>query len=150
MEERAFVWLAGCGTGKALRALASGTLGHVGRALRAFASGTPGLDRGCCTPGKCPDGSAPLSLVYCPAFLDPAAGAAAELQAPVGRAGKRADELQQAERDCPATADEKRKGEPHPLPLSTYTAPGGLRQGPGHAAQSLAEARSCGNERFTK
>jgi vancomycin aglycone glucosyltransferase len=31
------------------------------------------------------------------------------------------------------------------LPLSTYSAPGGLRQDPGRAAQSSAEARTCGN-----
>jgi uncharacterized protein with GYD domain len=33
----------------------------------------------------------------------------------------------------------------HSLPLSTYTALGGLRQDPGRAAESLAEARTCGN-----
>ncbi len=32
------------------------------------------------------------------------------------------------------------KGEGHPSPLSTYSAPGGLRQGPGRAAESPAEA----------
>jgi hypothetical protein len=31
------------------------------------------------------------------------------------------------------------------FPLSTYSAPGGLRQDPGRAAESLAEARICGN-----
>jgi hypothetical protein len=33
----------------------------------------------------------------------------------------------------------------HSLPLSAYTEPGGLRQDPGRAAQSPAEARTCGN-----
>src|SRR5829696_2079364 len=32
----------------------------------------------------------------------------------------------------------------HSLPLSTYSAPGGLRQDPGRAAESPAEARTCG------
>ena len=32
-----------------------------------------------------------------------------------------------------------------PLPLSIYSAPGGLRQDPGRAAESPAEARTCGN-----
>ncbi|AXE79234.1 hypothetical protein C5746_22550 [Streptomyces atratus] len=36
------------------------------------------------------------------------------------------------------------------MPLSTYSAPGGLRQGPGRAAESSAEARTCGNQRFAK
>ena len=34
---------------------------------------------------------------------------------------------------------------PYPFPLSMYSAPGGLRQDPGDAAESLAEARTCGN-----
>ena len=33
----------------------------------------------------------------------------------------------------------------HSLPLLTYTAHGGLRQDPGRAAQSSAEARTYGN-----
>ncbi|KAF5997987.1 hypothetical protein BOG92_045555 [Streptomyces sp. WAC00263] len=33
----------------------------------------------------------------------------------------------------------------HSLPLSTYSAPGGLRQGPRRAAESPAEAGICGN-----
>jgi vancomycin aglycone glucosyltransferase len=33
----------------------------------------------------------------------------------------------------------------HPFPFSTYSALGGLRQDPGRAAESLAEARICGN-----
>src|ERR1700704_575038 len=32
-----------------------------------------------------------------------------------------------------------------PLPLSTYSAQGGLRQDPGDAPKWLAEARTCGN-----
>lgn len=32
------------------------------------------------------------------------------------------------------------------LPLLTYSAPGGLRQGPGSGAESSAEATTCGNE----
>jgi hypothetical protein len=35
----------------------------------------------------------------------------------------------------------------HSLPLSTYNGPGGLRQDPGRAAESSAEARINGNER---
>ena len=43
---------------------------------------------------------------------------------------------------CPHwTADE---GSIYPIPASTYSAPGGLRQGPGGAAESLAEATTCG------
>ena len=37
------------------------------------------------------------------------------------------------------------KGSVHLFPLSTYSALGGLRQDPGHAAESSAEARTCGN-----
>ncbi|AVV46248.1 hypothetical protein C6376_37780 [Streptomyces sp. P3] len=37
-------------------------------------------------------------------------------------------------------------GRPHSLPLSTYSAPGGLRQDPRRTAESQAEARTCGNE----
>jgi helix-turn-helix protein len=33
----------------------------------------------------------------------------------------------------------------HSFPLSTYSAPGDLRQDPGRAAESPAEARTCGN-----
>jgi vancomycin aglycone glucosyltransferase len=33
----------------------------------------------------------------------------------------------------------------HSFPLSTYSAPGGLRQDPGRAAESPAKARTCGN-----
>jgi hypothetical protein len=36
----------------------------------------------------------------------------------------------------------------HSLPLSTYSAPGGLRQDPGRAAELSAKARTCGNDRF--
>ncbi|RSO35171.1 hypothetical protein DMH15_20090 [Streptomyces sp. WAC 06725] len=36
------------------------------------------------------------------------------------------------------------------MPLSMYSAQGGLRQGPGRAAQSLAEARTCGNGRHAQ
>lgn len=50
------------------------------------------------------------------------------------------------------SAGRKNKGKEvtHSLPLSTYSAVGGLRQGPGHATQSHAEATSCGNGRLTK
>jgi hypothetical protein len=34
----------------------------------------------------------------------------------------------------------------HSLPLSMYSAPGGLRQDPGRVAESPAEARTCGNQ----
>lgn len=37
----------------------------------------------------------------------------------------------------------------HSSPLSTYSAQGGLRQGPVGAAQSLTDAGTCGNGRFT-
>ena len=46
-------------------------------------------------------------------------------------------------RDSPGNT--KGKEDISPLPLSTYSAPGGLRQGPGRAAQSPAEAESHGN-----
>jgi len=36
------------------------------------------------------------------------------------------------------------------LPFSTYSAPGALRQDPGRAAESPAEARTCGNQGFAK
>ena len=36
------------------------------------------------------------------------------------------------------------------MPLSVYRAPGGLRQDPGRVAESPAEARTCGNQGFTK
>jgi hypothetical protein len=41
--------------------------------------------------------------------------------------------------------DDEGKASAHPFHFSTYSAPGGLRQDPGRAAQSLAEARRCGN-----
>jgi hypothetical protein len=37
------------------------------------------------------------------------------------------------------------KEKTHSLPLLTYSVPGGLRQGPGYAAESPIEARTCGN-----
>jgi hypothetical protein len=39
----------------------------------------------------------------------------------------------------------KGKESTHALPLSTYSAPGALRQDPGRAAESLAKVRTCGN-----
>ncbi len=39
----------------------------------------------------------------------------------------------------------KRKESTHSPPFSIYSAPGGLRQDPGHAAQWSAGARNCGN-----
>jgi hypothetical protein len=39
----------------------------------------------------------------------------------------------------------KGKESTHSFRLSIYGAPGGLRQDPGRAAESLAEARTCGN-----
>ena len=39
----------------------------------------------------------------------------------------------------------KGKESTHSPPLSIYSAPGGLRQDPGRAAESLAGARTCGN-----
>jgi vancomycin aglycone glucosyltransferase len=39
----------------------------------------------------------------------------------------------------------KGKEATHSSPLSTYSAPGGLRQDPGYAVESPAEARTCGN-----
>src|SRR6266542_604306 len=39
----------------------------------------------------------------------------------------------------------ERRGRPDSFPLSTYSAPGDLRQDPGRAAESLAEARTYGN-----
>src|SRR5581483_8095607 len=47
------------------------------------------------------------------------------------------------ERDSAARTIKGR--EYHSFPLSTYSAPGDLRQDPGRAAESLAEARNCGN-----
>ena len=50
-------------------------------------------------------------------------------------------------RGHPAAAggQKKRQGDRARLPLSTYSASGGLRQDPGRAAESSAEARTCGN-----
>jgi transposase len=48
------------------------------------------------------------------------------------------------------TAKEKSKEVTHSLPLSMYSAPGGLRQDPGRVAQSPAEARTCGNQGVAK
>ena len=46
----------------------------------------------------------------------------------------------------PSTTDDKGKGITYySFPLSTYSAPGGLRQDPGRAAESPAEGRTCGN-----
>ena len=42
---------------------------------------------------------------------------------------------------------QKRERSDSSLPLSTYSAPGGLRQDPGRAAESPAEARTCGHAR---
>src|SRR5688500_8203638 len=39
----------------------------------------------------------------------------------------------------------QRERSTHSFPLSTYSAPGGLRQEPGRAAESPAEARTYGN-----
>src|ERR1700722_14786126 len=39
----------------------------------------------------------------------------------------------------------KEKESTHSSPLSSYSAPGGLRQAPGRAVESPAEARTCGN-----
>src|SRR5580704_2096567 len=44
----------------------------------------------------------------------------------------------------PSTADDKGKENTHSSPLSIYSAPGGLRQDPGRAAEWLTEARTCG------
>ncbi|MFB8266759.1 amidohydrolase family protein [Streptomyces sp. NPDC055955] len=59
-------------------------------------------------------------------------------------------------RDVPVRGDKegtetrKARRSSHSLPLLTYSALGGLRQGPHHPSQSLAEARTCGNGRSTK
>lgn len=42
-------------------------------------------------------------------------------------------------------ANEKGKEVTHSLPLSTYSAPGALRQGPGRAGESPAVTGICGN-----
>jgi hypothetical protein len=48
------------------------------------------------------------------------------------------------------TAKGKGKEVTRSLPLSMYSAPGGLRQDPGRVAQSPAEARTCGNQGVAK
>ena len=52
---------------------------------------------------------------------------------------------------CPSTADGKEKARSYAL-LATpiYSALGGLRQDPGRAAQSPAEAGTCGDQEFAK
>ncbi len=46
------------------------------------------------------------------------------------------------------TAKGKGKEVTHSSPLSVYSAPGGLRQAPGRAVESPAEARTCGKRGF--
>jgi hypothetical protein len=48
------------------------------------------------------------------------------------------------------TTTDKGKEVAHSLPLSTYSAPGVLRQDPGRAAESPAEARTCGYVRNSR
>ncbi|AVV46575.1 hypothetical protein C6376_39660 [Streptomyces sp. P3] len=48
------------------------------------------------------------------------------------------------------TAKSKGKEVTHSLPLSTYSARGALRQGPGRGAESSTEARTQGNQGFAK
>jgi len=48
------------------------------------------------------------------------------------------------------TSKGKGKEVTYSLPLSTYSALGALRQDPGRAAESPAEARTCGNRGFAK
>jgi hypothetical protein len=48
------------------------------------------------------------------------------------------------------TAKGKGKEVTRSLPLSMYSAPGGLRQDPGRVAESPGEARTCGNQGFAK
>ncbi|SEG99564.1 hypothetical protein SAMN05444920_113160 [Nonomuraea solani] len=48
-------------------------------------------------------------------------------------------------RSPPGTQGLLGKGINHSFPLSTYSAPGGLPQDPGHAAESSPGARTCGN-----
>jgi hypothetical protein len=48
------------------------------------------------------------------------------------------------------TAKGKGKEVTRSLPLSMYSAPGGLRQDPGRVAESPAEARTCGNQGFAE
>jgi hypothetical protein len=48
------------------------------------------------------------------------------------------------------TAKGKGKEVTRSLPLSMYSAPGGLRQDPGRVAESPTEARTCGNQGFAK
>ncbi|MBF6222011.1 helix-turn-helix domain containing protein [Nocardia abscessus] len=56
------------------------------------------------------------------------------------------EEVVRSERTkAPERPKSKGKEVAHSLPLSTYSAPRALRQGPGSAAQSPAEARCCGN-----
>src|SRR3954447_915413 len=46
--------------------------------------------------------------------------------------------------------ERQRQGVQHSLPLLTYTAPGALRQDPGRAAESPAEAGTCENQGFAQ
>jgi hypothetical protein len=48
------------------------------------------------------------------------------------------------------TTKDKGREVTHSLPLSMYSTPGGLWQDPGRAAESPAEASTCGNQGFTK
>ena len=51
---------------------------------------------------------------------------------------------------CPSTPDAKGKKSADSLPLSTYSALGALRQDPGRAAESPAEARTRGDQGVAK
>jgi hypothetical protein len=68
---------------------------------------------------------------------------------PAGRAptrhDHRPDELERSGLSGAVRSQRTMKWKDPLLPLSTYSARGGLRQDPGRAAESPAEARSCGN-----
>src|SRR5205807_1479398 len=68
----------------------------------------------------------------------------------LGRWHRRAWRVTASTGACSSALDAEGKMSADSLPLSTYSALGALRQDPGRAAESSAEARTCGNQGFAR
>jgi hypothetical protein len=90
-------------------------------------------------PAKLEEGEEPLVLRLHPQARGRSSWTTA---IPVRGASPLREELVRPQR----TTKGKGKEVTHSLPLSTYSAPGALRQDPGCAAELSAEARTCGNQ----
>ena len=80
-----------------------------------------------------------------PPFVEPGAGTHhATRWDPFDNARHRFGVASESQTGCPSPADEKEKGKEltHSLPHSMYTAPGGLRQDRGRAAQSTVRGQN--------